>query len=530
MESAEINARSVLEIVSRRRWALLLPFLFFLMLAGWLCVVLPRAYRGEAILLYQPRVVPKDYVQQLSSYSPEDWLRSLTQRITSRERLLAVATEFGLFANRSESERTELMRRATSVELSELELRKDKPYRASTQPAEVTAFRLSFEAAEPVVAAKATNRLAELLVKESHAARTRQAAAAGEFIEQELASAKRRLQVQEGRLEKFKQRYAGELPEQVQVNSSALATAQLRLQTVSQQKAQAQEKVLKCRQRITELVHGVAALSGEGTMTSEVNPLLVQLQGKREEIEMLRSRYTGRHPDVVRAESELARLERKLAGGGALKAAGDAVDVARDNPLLKDLMAQLEAAEDELHRLSGEEEQVRQAVATYQQRIDMAPQRAQELETLTRDFSALQAAYQTLLGKRLETRMAANLESEEAGDQFTILDTATVPEKPFRPSFKKIFVFFTLMGLVLGMVGATVWEFADDSFRNEGDAESYLQLPVLASVPMLQTTVELEAARKEHSRLAMIAAVVAIGYVFTLALLYLNGIHLKLPV
>lgn len=529
MESAQLNARSLLEIVSRRRWALLLPFLFFLMLAGWLSVVLPRAYRGEATLLYQQRAVPKEYVQQLSSYSPEDWLRAMTQRITSRERMLAVAAEFGLFSGRSDAERADLMRRATSVELIERELRKDSPYRASREPVAVTAFTLSFEAADPVLASKATNRLAALLVAESRRARTRQASAAGEFIEQELGAAAKRLRTQEARLEVFKQRYAGELPEQVQMNATALATAQLRLQAVGQQKAQAKEKVLSCRQRITELVHGVAALSGGGAMTSEVNPLLAQLQEKRQEMETLRGRYTPEHPDVVRVKGELSRLEAKLTGTGKVKTA-DAVDIVRANPLLKDVTAQLEAAEEDYRRLNAEEAMVQEAITLNQRRIDLAPQRAQELEALSRDYSAIQAAYQALLNKKLETTMAANLEGEGAGDQFAMLDAAVVPERPFRPSFNKILVFCTLLGLVFGMVGATVFEFADDSFRNESEAEQFLKLPVLASVPRLQTSVELAADRQRRGRLAMMATAVAVGYLLTLGLLYFNGIHLKLPV
>jgi succinoglycan biosynthesis transport protein ExoP len=530
MESTEINARSLLEIASRRRWALLLPFLSFLLLAGWLCVVIPRAYQGEAVLLYQPRVVPKDYVQQLSPFGTEDSLRAVTQRITGRQKLLAVAAEFNLYPNATEAERAELMRRATSVEVIEEELRKDSPYRASRTPSEVTAFKLIFEAAEPEVAAKATNRLAELLVAQSHQTASRQVSKAGKFLDQELEAARQRLQTQEVRLEGFKQQYAGELPEQVQVNTSALATAQLQLQALSQQKAESKQKVLEARQRITELVHGVASLGGGGASGREINPLLAQLQDKRDEVQLLRSRYTPRHPDVVRAKSELAQLERKLTGGGGDKFSKDAAELIRGNPLLKDLSAQLEAAEEEQRRLAADEAATREAILMYQRRIDVAPRRAQDMETLSRDYSAMEGAYQAVLGRKLETKMAANLESEEAGDQFTILDKSAVPESPARPSFRKIFVFCTLIGMMLGMVGATVFEFSDDSLRDEGQAEGFLKLPVLASVPKLQTAVELEAARRRRARLIMIAVLVASGYVVSLILLWLNGVHLRMPV
>jgi polysaccharide chain length determinant protein (PEP-CTERM system associated) len=532
MESAEINVRSLLEIISRRRWALLLPLLSLLMLAGWLCVALPRAYKGEATLLYQPRAVPKEYVQQLNALTPEDWLRSLTQRMTSRERMLALANELNLFPGGSPNGRAEGVRQAVSVELIEPELRKENPYREAQnrgEAGEVTAFKVTFAAADPAVAARGANRLAQLIIDENRIARTRQAAAAGDFIRGELEAAGARVQAQQRQLEVFKQQHAGDLPEQAPANATALATAQIRLQTLDARKTEAHEKVLRSRQRITEMVHGVATTSS-GISASEMNPLLAQLQGKREEMEMLRSRYTKRHPDVVRAESELAGLERKLRGGG--KKAGatmSAIEIAKSNPLLKDLAAELEATEAEYRRLTNEHEQVRQEVALYQNRLDTVPHRALELEGLTRDYAAVNASYQALLNKKLETKMVANLEGEEAGGRFKIMDSASIPEAPFQPSYKKILVFLSLMGLVLGLVSAMIFEFADDSFRNEGDAEGYLGLPVLASVPMLQTSVEVRAALKERARVAGIAAAVAAGYVISLILLYTNGIHLKLP-
>ncbi|MFH0810091.1 MAG: GNVR domain-containing protein [Pseudomonadota bacterium] len=528
MESAEINARSLLAVVSRRRWALLLPFLFFLMLAGWLAVALPRVYRAEATLLYQPRALPKGYVQELGNSQPEDWLRSVTQRITAREKMVAVAQALGLFPGKPAAERAELMRAATSVELLEPELRKGSPYRSSRENPAVTAFRLSFEAADSAVAAKAANQLAELLVRESQLARTRQAVAAGRFLDHELQAARARLDQEDGRLRGFKREYAGGLPEQSNVNLTALTNAQMSLQNLAREKTATREKVLAQRQRITELVHGVTAIGGQAAVLSQGNPLLAQLQFKRDELGMLRSRYTGRHPDVIRAKSELASLEKKL-GGASRITSSNAVDIARGNPLLKDLTEQLEAAEAEYARLVRDGDQARREILLAQQRLDLTPERAQALEKISRDYSSAQESFDGLLNKRLETRMAADLENRDAGDQFTVLDTATEPEKPFKPSRKKIFLFCTLLGLVGGMVGVALLEFADDSFRSEADAENFLKLPVLASVPVYSTSVERAAARRRRGRIAVMAVVVTAGYLCSLAAFHFSAIHLRFP-
>ena len=50
---------------------------------------------------------------------------------------------------------------------------------------------------------------------------------------------------------------------------------------------------------------------------------------------------------------------------------------------------------------------------------------------LTRDYSTLQAAYTSLLMKREDSMIAANLERRQIGEQFRILDPASRPEKPY---------------------------------------------------------------------------------------------------
>ena len=55
------------------------------------------------------------------------------------------------------------------------------------------------------------------------------------------------------------------------------------------------------------------------------------------------------------------------------------------------------------------------------------PKRESELVELTRDYTTLQTTYQSLLAKREESKIAANLERRNIGEQFKVLDPARVP-------------------------------------------------------------------------------------------------------
>ena len=69
-------------------------------------------------------------------------------------------------------------------------------------------------------------------------------------------------------------------------------------------------------------------------------------------------------------------------------------------------------------------------MAEYRGKIDMLPTRESELVELTRDYTTLQQTYASLLQKREDSKLAANLERRAIGEQFKILDPASLPERP----------------------------------------------------------------------------------------------------
>ena len=64
----------------------------------------------------------------------------------------------------------------------------------------------------------------------------------------------------------------------------------------------------------------------------------------------------------------------------------------------------------------------------------MVPARETELAELTRDYTTLQQIYSDLLAKNEESKVAANLERRQIGEQFKLLDPARLPEKPISPN------------------------------------------------------------------------------------------------
>jgi capsular polysaccharide biosynthesis protein len=120
--------------------------------------------------------------------------------------------------------------------------------------------------------------------------------------------------------------------------------------------------------------------------------------------------------------------------------------------------------------------------------VDAAPSRESELVELTRDYATLQATYASLLTKREDSKLAANLERRQIGEQFKVLDPASLPERPVNAMMRVIvLVGGSLGGLVLGLLGAAVLEYRDSSYRTEADVTTVLSLPVLALIPLMES-------------------------------------------
>jgi uncharacterized protein involved in exopolysaccharide biosynthesis len=72
------------------------------------------------------------------------------------------------------------------------------------------------------------------------------------------------------------------------------------------------------------------------------------------------------------------------------------------------------------------------------------------------EYETLKEQYKALLIKRLDSRMSAELERRQIGEQFKILDPARLPESPIGPDRLRVTVLGTLVGLAIGVVLAAL--------------------------------------------------------------------------
>ena len=474
-----------IEILRRRIWYIVIPFILIVAGATAYAFLAPREYKASTLVLVSPQRVPEAYVQATVTSRVEERLQSIAQEVMSRTRLEQIIAEYKLYEKQQKSlskeEVVELMRKNIKVELP-------------TKKEEKGYFTISFIGPDPNVVTTVANRLASLFIEENLKIREQQAAGTTEFLGAELAQAKTRLDEMEAAVSKYKTQHMGQLPEQRDTNLRILEQLQAQYQRVGENLRAAQDRKLFIQKQMTELelpIGSQGAGSSGMQLPAGASPLQQEMasspagaaggtyESQQETLvralESLRTKYTESHPDVIAVKNRLANLERNKKTYGV-----------KTDPRYRELQNQMTLTDMQIRRLADEERGIAGQMGTYRARIEQAPAREQEMASLLREYQSTRETHERLMKKSQDAQQAENLEKKQKGEQFRVIDPARLPEKPFSPDIPKILLISLLAGLGCGLGLAFVREQMDRSFHDAGDVEIALGLRVLATIPRIE--------------------------------------------
>lgn len=480
-------------ILRRRYWVLLVPFALVSAATATVTRMLPDWYRSETLILVVPQRVPQNYVRSSVTSPIEERLQSISQQILSRTRLERVITDFNLYADE----------RKTGIMEDIVERMRTKEIKVEVVKGD--AFRVSYIGREPRTVMKVTERLASHFIEENLKDRELLADGTNQFLEGQLDDARRRLIEQEKKLEIYRRAHAGELPSQIEGNLQAMQNTQMQIQSVVESLNKDRDRRLLLERQLAETPQPRPVA---GRPVSPDDPAasggtaVQRLESARTQLRMLELRLKPEHPDIGLVKRRIRDLEKEAAAEALAAPAADVptpAEAARRDQLHNEL-AQLDR---QIAQKTEEERRLRGVSASYQARLDAAPSRETELVELTRDYTGLQTMYASLLQKREDSKLAANLERRQIGEQFKLLDPARVPERPFKPNRPLFYIGGIVAGLAIGLGLVGLLEYRDRSFRSEQDLSRLLALPVLAVVPLMQSDVE----RKQTFKRRVIANV-----------------------
>ena len=471
------------EVLCRRRWWIIAVLVGIWGIAWTLSWVLPARYTSRTTILIEEPQVPEHYVQPNVSSDVQERLQTLTERILSRARLRQIILDLNLYAAERRSLRADdlvgQMRRQVKVDT----------IRSAGRNPGLAAFTVSFAGNSPALAQQVTNRLVSLFIQENVRRREAQSEQAAQFLRAQLEQARARIEQQETRLREFKAQYLGQLPSQVSANVAVLEALNGRVAHASEALNRAEQQKLYWNSLLRQYREMQGLQDGSASEPPTFLPpvLGTELSRLKMQLAELQTRQTARHPDVIALRNRIARTE-KLKRQMEQQMAGKGIEPsAATSPAMAQIVSQLQANELEIATRKEEIAAANREVQGMQARLNNAPLREQQLADLTRDYDQLRAYYESLLAKKDQVQLAANLESEQQGERFSVLEPPTLPVNPDFPNRFKFSVAGLVLGTLLGLATAYGRELLDDHIHSGQQVQTLTGGTVLVSIPPVQT-------------------------------------------
>lgn len=496
-ETQDLNAsvNQVLAVATRRRWWVLSTFGFVTLMTIVVSYLIPAKYKSEAAILVEQQQVPERYVTPTSTSDLIQALQPMTQEILSRSRLLQLISEFDLYPAESKNlgpdELVETMRKSIEIE----------PLMANPERRSANAFKISYVGRSPAVARDVVSRLTSMFIVENLKTREKQAQGTTTFLEDQLATARTDLQRQEQRLRDFKLGHLGELPQEQQGNLQILSGLQSQLQSTMSALGRAHEQQVYLESLLAQYrsLSPKVGADPNATGPARISAVEKQLTDLRTMRAALVSHYTPDHPDVVTINRQIAQTEALLetlrknqkATPDEPATNASAIQIsASDDPAVAQIKSQLKANQVEIANNMAAQKQLEARIAEYQHRLNQTPVREQELSDILRDYTMAQQNYADLESKKTQSALATSLVQNQQGEQFRIVDPASLPSRPYSPDRRKLGLIGAGLGLFLGVALALGLEMKDTSFHTEKEVSQLLPLPFVLGVPLLLTPKE----------------------------------------
>lgn len=572
MEEEVKGLGDYLNILWRRKYWIVIPAVLLAIATVAVVFSLPATYKSQGTILIESQEIPNDLVRSTVTSYADQRIEVIKQRLMTTSRVMEMIKKYNLYG----TERQKMAATSTIVDLFKSNVSVDLVQANVTDPVSgrakraSIAFTVSFMDKSPQKAQQVANELVTEFLNENVKARTDRAAETKDFLKDEGDKFQAKVRELEKQIAEFKDRYSGSLPELLQYNLSMIerlgdeqntnqneilllkdqiTTLSLQLSTIpmylplgvtaastSNEPSTSEARLEQLRIEYSTLLskyepthpdvvrvkRQIDALEKElGVTGNDAQIIQAELDQAKTELNTLSEKYADSHPDIKAQKNKIASLEERLKKADSQPTETTSSND-RLNPAYVQLKAKIDSTENEVARLRSRQEEIKTKLAEFERRVSETYQVQRAYDELTRDHENTVAKYRELRSKQLQAELAQNLESENKGESFTLIEPPAVPSKAEKPNRPKL--------LVLGL-GASVGAGLGLAFLVEmffGGVRGYTQVAhivgksPLVVIPVITTTRELARRKMLRKRWVIVAIILAIISVIAIHFYVIN--------
>lgn len=317
---------------------------------------------------------------------------------------------------------------------------------------ESNVISIAFTAPDPKFAAAMTNAFVQAYIETTLELRVDPARQYSSFFEVRAKEAREALEAAQAKVSRF-QKDKG-----IIATDERLDVENARLNELSSQLVAIQAVAGESASRERQAAAGAADRMAEVLASPLIGGLKSDLSRAESRLKELASRYGENHPQLIEARASVAELQARLAEetrkvSGSVSVTGT-INRQREGQIRYEL------------------EQQRGKVLRMKQVRD-------EGAVLVRDVENAQRTYDAVVSRLTQT----SLESQATQSNVNVLNPAGVPAQPSSPRVMLNTLAATLVGTLLAVTVAVLWELRDRRVRSAADIVAALDLPVIGVLP-----------------------------------------------
>lgn len=322
---------------------------------------------------------------------------------------------------------------------------------------------VSFEAKDPVLAARIANTLAQAYIEKNLETKLKAVKGAVRWLHNRIETEREKVEKSEQSLLAYKEKHniVTDFTSDVE-KITAQKLAQLNTQVV-----EAESVRVEAETRYKQAL----ALEGTPDMLDSIpevlkNELIQQIKSMEVElykrISELSKKYGQKHPQMVAIQAELKTLQKRKT---------------------YEVKRVVNSLRNEYRVAQARERSLKAALAKQKKESLDLNQKAIEYGVLQREVESARQMYQLLINRFKETSLTEDMKT----GNIRILDRAEVPKSPVRPRKQRNVLLAVIFGLIGGLGLTFFLEYLDNTIKDPEDIKRYLNIPYLGPVPVFAT-------------------------------------------
>ena len=518
MSDSLVSVRDYLRMVFRRKWALIIPALLGILAVPAVWYSVAPKYRATALVRRKDLAIlqsaPGSVVNRGDSHVSVPALRVEILTWNNLERVI------------NQTNLDKGLETASDWQSMYSKLRDMITIDTRARGRGIDLIQIAAIHKDPELSAKITNAVADNYVERSKKISRTESQQSVQFLESGTEEYKQKLKDLEEKIREYKEKHFTDLPS---VRENILDT----LRSLRTQKTTEQLQLTQAKSRLEELKNQLQAVPRivEGEVTSKENPLYEQVQQAIQQAKMdltsLRLEYTDKHPQIQKTERRIEELKERLEDIPQ-RVEGEKSMVT--NPEYQELKIRERELQQDIRAHKATLDQIEARIQANQQEMSRLMNEENDYNDLVRQKNEAERLYQQYRSSLVKARTRLEVESGQYGTQTEMVSRALVPTSPYQLERMKLALACVAAGLALGVGVLFGLEFTDQSFRNVEDAHEYLGIPVLGSIPTIESPEQVRERRRKKLTLAVWTSVFLIvvgGGLFLAWYMYPNEVRMR---